>query len=136
MSRLFGNLFTSHSRAKALKVAARKPLGRCPSCQESLDNHFYFDVASVEVGSPEMDTVNALVGDARWADAAHYQAANAHANIRVWRAVKCPTHGLALVSLLLAFEMWADDAVETATPLSSAAAESLLAYVDDRWVPL
>ena len=136
MSRLFGNLFASRGKEKALRAAARKPIGQCPRCQGPLDDHFYWDVASAEVGSPQAHKVNEFVRDGRWADAAHYQAANAQADIRVWRAIRCPIHGVALVPLLLAFERWKDDVAEPAAPLSSAAAESLLAYVGDRWKSL
>lgn len=135
MARLFRNLLGSFIRARALRAAARKPVGKCPACQEPLDGHFYSDLASVEVGSAEADTVSGFVRDARWADAAHYQAANAQADIRVWRAIRCPTQGVALVPLLLGFEIWTDDLPEPAEPLSSAAGESLLAYVGDRWRP-
>jgi hypothetical protein len=135
MTRLFGNLFGSHFKEKALRAAARNPVGKCPSCQKPLDDHFYWDVASVEAGTPEADTASEFVRNARWADAARYQAANAQVDIRVWRAIRCPTRGLALVPLLLTFEMWKDDVAEPAVPLSSAAAEGLLAYVADRWRP-
>lgn len=135
MTRLFGILLTQRGKEKALRAAARKPLGRCPSCNKPLDDHAYFDLASVEVGSPEAETVSGFVRDAHWPDAAHYHAANAQADIRVWRAIRCPTNGVALVPLVLVFEMWMDDLVEPAVPLSSVAAESLLAHVGDRWKP-
>jgi len=89
----------------------------------------------VAVGSPEADTASEFVRNARWADAARYQAANAKVDIRVRRAIRCPTHSLALVPLLLSFEMWEDDVAEPAVALSSAAAEGLLAHVADRWRP-
>ncbi len=135
MTRLFRNLFGSHFKEKALRAGARNPVGKCPICQKPLDAHFYWDVASVEAGTPEADTASGFVRNARWADAARYQAANAQAEIRVWRAIRCPTSGLALVQLLLTFEMWTDDLIEAAARLSPAAADDLLAYVADRWRP-
>lgn len=135
MTRFFGNFFGSHFKEKALGATARNPVGTCPICRKPLDNHFYWDVASVEAGTSEADTVREFLHNARWADAARYQAANAKADIRVWRAIRCPSRGFALMPLLLTFEIWEDDVAEPAALLSPAAAEGLLAYVADRWRP-
>jgi len=122
--------------ADQLRKALRRQIGSCPVCGKGLDGHSYWDIASIRVGSPEEAYVAELIKRHAWTAAAEHQQANATDDIRVWRAVRCPSGVVAIMPVTLAFEAWSPDEVGLGLVLDEADSRQLMHAAAGRWRPL
>ena len=83
-------------------------LPQCPCCRLNLEGHTFLDVGSAILGSTEESMLNDAVRHGQWVEAARFQAANAQANIRVWRAFACEGKRFVFPAVLM-LEPWEDD---------------------------
>jgi hypothetical protein len=67
-----------------------------------------FDVGSAILGSLEEAQLNEAVSSGQWRSASRFQAANALADLRVWRAFSCGSEAV-IVPVVLKIELWEDD---------------------------
>ena len=86
----------------------RASLPQCPCCLQNLEGHSFLDVGSAILGSTEESMLNDAVKHGRWVEAAQFQAANAQADIRVWRAFACEGKRLVFPAVLI-LDPWEDD---------------------------
>jgi len=119
-----------------LREAIRRSVGRCPICGRDLDRHFYWDIGSAAVASEKERNLQKLIESRRWAEANTYHHANFLGDLRAWRAVLCPGGGIAVLPVLLAFEIWSDDSSGAPVVLDEAESGQLQRFVGDRWTPL
>jgi hypothetical protein len=86
-------------------------LPKCLCCFMSLDGRASWDIGSAVLGSIDEARLNEAVKGERWKDASQFQAANANADIRVWRAFFCGDKAL-VYPMVSRFEIWEDDDYE------------------------
>ena len=70
------------------------------------------------MGSGDDSRLTYLIATGKWSAARSYQAANATADIRVWRIIRCHDGRIGVVSFVMPIEMWSDDYYETTRFLS------------------
>jgi len=108
---------------------AEKPQ-TCPACGDRLGEHVQADIGSAPIGSEGEERLTQLITARKWADARAYQAANANADIRVWRMIRCRDGRVGVVSVVMPIEMWSDDYYEEPQFLSDAEGDSLTVGVE------
>jgi hypothetical protein len=121
------------------RAALRRVIRSCPACHGDLDGHLTFVVAMVQIQSPESvssQELQQLVADRRWSSANRYREWKADGDMREFRAVRCAAGGLALLTIVYAYEMWSDDFVEGTEIIEGDAAADLTAFVGNRWEQL
>jgi hypothetical protein len=101
----------------------------CPACGEPLGEHVQADIGSAPIGSEREEQLKQLITARKWGEARAYQAANANADIRVWRMIRCGDGRVGVVSLVMPIEMWSDDYYEEPQFLSGDERDALTAAV-------
>jgi hypothetical protein len=86
----------------------RSSLPKCPICFMSLDSHAFFDIGSAVLDSFDEARLTEAVNGSRWGEASQFQAANAKADIRVWRVFFCDGKAL-IFPMVSKFDIWEDD---------------------------
>jgi len=102
----------------------------CPACGELLGEHVQMDIASAPIGSEDDERLKVLIANRKWIEARAYQAANANADVRVWRMIRCPDGQVGVVSLVMPIEMWSDEYYEEPQFLSDDERDALTAAVE------
>jgi hypothetical protein len=115
--------------------AIRKTTGQCPFCGRDAMGHSYYDIASAEVGSSDDQALERLVRVGSWSEAAQFQVANLEKDIRVWRALLCHDQ-VAIMPVILTFEVWSDDFRGEPIKLSADQSGSLVSFIEERWKAL
>ena len=108
----------------------------CSACGESLTAHGQYDIASARMGTEDDGRLTQLIATGKWSEARSYQAANAPADIRVWRIIRCHDGRIGVVSFVMPIEMWSDDYYETTRFLSDDESAALTAAVEQSMTQL
>jgi len=103
---------------------------RCSSCGERLDEHVQVDIGSAVLDTAEDTELRRLIESREWAAAITHQAANATADIRAWRVLRCGDGRIAVVARVMPIEVWSDDYYEEPQFLSTDEASELLRIVE------
>lgn len=123
-------------KQKQLQDAIRKSVGRCEICSGDLDDHYYLDIGSATIGSPQEKNLAKEVESYNWTEASSYQNANALQDVRVWRAIRCPAGRVAVFPVVLAYDIWDEDETDRPIVLNEAESERFMTIVGNRWKPL
>lgn len=102
---------------------------RCSSCGERLDRHVQAEIGSAVLDTAEDKELRCLIESHEWTAAITHQAANATADIRSWRVLRCGDGRIAVVARVMPLEVWSDDYYEDPQFLSNDEASELLRFV-------
>ena len=123
-------------RARLSRLSVASTFKVCPFCGGPLKGHWYSDLAFAAVGSREDIKAIEFANKHDWRALHSLQAADMQSDLHIWRALKCPTGGLAVAMLMSPYEFSLRDNILEMIVVSAAAHDQIEAAVSDRWIEL
>ena len=111
-------------RARPVVIASR-----CASCGEILEQHIQADIGSAVINTEDDTRLRDLIQNHQWSVAVEHHAANATADIRASRVIRCKDGRIGVVARIMPIETWSDDYYEEPFFLSPNDANELLQEV-------